>query len=158
MASDGLFDGLSECVLHQVPLVKALAGRLHLYERRPERVLSLPFEWPQGMGDPADAGSTAAQLHSLLTTLSDPSEMLTLLVTPSPLQSPSTERWYATPYELQPLPKSIRRACAMATPHPELRLPPPNPYVPSDLSMLEQVSVMTSDDLRCLPMTSCGRG
>ena len=26
MASDGLFDGLSECVLHQVPLVKALAG------------------------------------------------------------------------------------------------------------------------------------
>ena len=76
-----------------------------------------------------------------------PHEMLLYLIGQSPpLDDPSSERWYSTPYELTPISAATRDRWAAATAHPQLAFPRPNPYVPDDLTMLEQPAAVGTAD------------
>lgn len=112
-----------------IALVKGLAGRMHLYE--PQALLSISSDWPEALDEP--------RLRALLQQLT-PQQMLLTLVG-APLEQPQIEPWYSTPYELAPLPASLLDEWGAAPAHEELRLPTPNPYVPDDLTMLEQPHV-----------------
>lgn len=146
-------------------LVKALAGRMHLYE--PSALLSSPYEWPDARQGKA---STLPALSGLLSALTPANGCVVLVgadgqtsVAPAASGRPpaaeaakvvaveqgagecaaeeegerwQTERWYATRYALDSVSGSTLEGWARAMPHPRLRLPPPNPYVPEDLQMI----------------------
>ena len=113
-----------------LPLVKAIASRMYLHE--PDTLLSAPYEW--------DDAIDLDGLQSVLTALT-PESALMLLVDPTPIDDAAKEPWYGTPYELAPLPDATLASFAKATPHDELVVvPPPNPYVPDDVSVLAQPS------------------
>ena len=70
-----------------------------------------------------------------------PDRAAALLVDPTELEPNrrQLETWYQTPYSLSPLPQETLQKWAEAVPHPEVvPFPPPNPYVPDDVSMLVQ--------------------
>ena len=70
-----------------------------------------------------------------------PDRAAALLVDPTDLEPNrrQLETWYQTPYSLSPLPQETLQKWAEAVPHPEVvPFPPPNPYVPDDVSMLVQ--------------------
>ena len=46
------------------------------------------------------------------------------------------EPWYGTQYSSQPLPRDWLARWEAAVPPSELRLPPPNPFVPTDFALL----------------------
>ena len=114
-------------------VVKALASRMHTPGLAPSQILSRPYSWPD------EARAHPAPLRELLELLT-PRRALTLLVGPRPetrLEAPLQERWYGTPYGLQPVADEALTRLAEAAPHPDLRLPPPNPYVPDSFQLLE---------------------
>ena len=116
-----------------LPLVKAIASRMYLHE--PAKLLAAPYEWP----DAFDHDGLRTILESLT-----PERALLLLVDPAEIDEAErqTEPWYGTPHQLAPLPKETLAEWAKAPPHPELLVvPPSNPYVPDDVSMLKQPDI-----------------
>jgi len=109
--------------------VKTLASRMHTPGLPPTEILTRPYTWD------AAAATDPAPLRAFLDLLR-PHRALTILVAPG-FDAPKTERWYGTPYNLTPLPRSTLDAWATAEPHPLLKLPPPNPLVPDQFDLIE---------------------
>lgn len=105
-----------------------MASRMHTPGLPPSDLLSRPYAWG------SSAASDPSPLRSFLSLLT-PHRALTLLVAPG-VEAPFTERWYGTAYNLNPIPPATLDAWAAAAPHPLLRLPPPNPYVPDTFELI----------------------
>ena len=109
-------------------LCKAVAGRLHLFEDEPQKVLSRSFEWPDKIDTDA--------LSKLLGVVDGRSVCKMVIADADEDAAPEVEKWYGTRYGLTDLPDATLERLAAARPHPKLSLPPPNNFVPESLELL----------------------
>ncbi|MDP5141589.1 insulinase family protein [Rheinheimera baltica] len=92
---------------------------------------------------------TEALYQQILSYLTS-SNMRLMLIAPG-VQTDQQARWYNTPYSVMPLPAELLKQLDMAKPIPQLQLPPPNPYIDGDISLLTDTEHM--DSPRCIRET-----
>lgn len=77
------------------------------------------------------------------------SRNLRLMLVADDVTTDREARWYHTPYQLQPLDPNWLTTLDTQSPLPELSLPLPNPYLQSELKLLDKAAHMTSPQHFC---------
>lgn len=66
----------------------------------------------------------------------NPNKCTVLLIAPPNQPLDSREKWMGAEYAIRPIPSDWMKEWTNATPHPQIRLPEPSPFVPSQLALV----------------------
>jgi insulysin len=70
-----------------------------------------------------------------------PDQCIITLLAPQKETLEKKEQWLATPYSIKPISPELLGQLKVAKPHPDIRLPGPNPFVPKHLSTIPDIDL-----------------